>query len=265
MSNSHSHNSIISLPDYIKPNCFLQAQVVGSCSKQFFSSDSQELYEKNKKMMPDTWEYHTTPVSYRFNSDGYRAPEFSTVDWKNSVVIFGCSMVFGEGLPEEYTIASQLQEILEIPVINMGLAGGSMMFSYYNQLMLHEIQPKPVAVVNVWSNTDRFCVFHQHGISHNGHWNSESDIVSRLSNTWNTAAHSYFIQRSASVLWKKIPYFECGFFQNTVELLNIKQLPITDFARDLSHPGMISMKSSAEIIARHLPASLLSCGSRRNK
>lgn len=65
------------------------------------------------------------PIDYKVNSYGYRCPDFNIVDWKNSYVLLGASNIFGEGVLEDETINYYLQEMLNMPVINLGFAAAS--------------------------------------------------------------------------------------------------------------------------------------------
>jgi len=72
-----------------------------SINKNFAVSDTEELFNHNLKIMPQDWFYRTNPVNYTVNSQGYRTEEFEKIDWAQSVVIFGCSTVFGTGVSDE--------------------------------------------------------------------------------------------------------------------------------------------------------------------
>jgi len=65
------------------------------------------------------------PIDYKVNSYGYRCPEFDTINWENSYVLLGASNIFGEGVLEDETINYYLQEMLGMPVINLGFAAAS--------------------------------------------------------------------------------------------------------------------------------------------
>tara|TARA_B100001057_G_scaffold100735_1_gene97738 strand:+ start:7613 stop:8626 length:1014 start_codon:yes stop_codon:yes gene_type:complete len=86
------------------------------------------------KTLPDYWRFHKDEVNYKFNSDGFRAPEFDKVDWKNSYVILGCSHVFGTGNPDNETIGAYISNKLNEPVINLGVGGTGFETTYNNLL-----------------------------------------------------------------------------------------------------------------------------------
>ena len=76
----------------------------------FNGYDSKELFEQHLKSQPDDWVYRYKTVNYTLNTHRYRAPEFDTIDWSKSVVIFGCSNVFGTSLDDNDTISRKLEK-----------------------------------------------------------------------------------------------------------------------------------------------------------
>ena len=92
----------------------------------------------------------TDYITPEVNSLGYRTVDFNKVVWNDSIVIFGCSYVFGVGLFNNETISNQLQELIGRPVINMGVPASSMSYAFFNQLALSN--SKPYAVVNLWTS-----------------------------------------------------------------------------------------------------------------
>jgi hypothetical protein len=227
----------------------------------FSGPDSQEFYKKNSKEMPADWIYHSKSVTYTLNSEGYRAPEFHTVDWSNSVVLFGCSCVFGVGLDDSDTISAQLEKLINVPVINMGVGASSIQFSYYNQLILPNIAPKPKAIINVWTSVARASYFTRKSLIMLGPW-SRGRMYNKLQTLWslddaNPAVHAYFLRQSARILWKDTLHKEYTFMidphdMHTDEYAIIKRFKKIDDARDILHPGIDSARLAAEKIAEDL-------------
>ena len=60
----------------------------------------QDTKERAKKNYTPEWKYATKRIEYHVNSDGYRTKEWSDVHWKNSIVLLGCSYVYGVGVAE---------------------------------------------------------------------------------------------------------------------------------------------------------------------
>ena len=74
----------------------------------FIGNDCEERLIENLKKLPNTWRYATEDITYTMNSHGYRTKQFDNIDWNNSVVILGCSCVFGTGINESDTISYTL-------------------------------------------------------------------------------------------------------------------------------------------------------------
>lgn len=120
------------------------------------SDDTEQNFQKLiNQGIPNYWRFHNDEVIYRFNSFGFRAPEFDTVDWKDSYIILGCSHVLGIGNPYEETIGQYISKELNHPVINMGVGGASMAVIYNNLLKLIKDYGKPRGVFILWSYPTR--------------------------------------------------------------------------------------------------------------
>jgi hypothetical protein len=243
---------------HIKPGVFLQMPIL-STDNRFFVGDSEEKFKRNLEQKPENWHYRTKAVEYRNNSMGYRAPEFDTIDWNNSAVVFGCSCVYGNGLAQDETISHHLEKIWGIPVINMGVGGSSIPFAFYNQVSLAELGVLPKAVINLWTAPDRHTLFTDKKpedgiIRHIASW-SERTIEHKLYTAWNSsfsnsASHCDFLIRAANLLWADTEYFESTFFKEGADVPIVPQ-PV-DRARDDLHPGPISMQNTAEYIAKNI-------------
>lgn len=211
--------------------------------------------------------------NHEINTNGYRAPEFDSVDWANSVVIFGCSHVFGTGSTLQDTIPAQLEALIKRPVINMGVPASSMQFSLRNQQIL-AAKHVPYAVVNLWSSFERNTVFagdsdtlHVDGFPyHLGPW-IENPIPGRyalyyrelrqLYSKW-IADESHMIQTALDIqkqsvkLWQSTRHVQLTLLASTAECLGIELLPIMDRASDNAHAGAKSNRFAAEKIAKIL-------------
>jgi hypothetical protein len=227
----------------------------------FSGSDSEDFYKKNSEKMPEDWLYHNKSVSYTLNSEGYRAPEFDTIDWSNSVVLFGCSCVYGVGLDDSDTISAQLEKLINVPVINMGAGGSSIDHAYYNQLILSNIVPKPKAVINVWTSSSRVTCFTPQALFQLGPW-MKNFWHGRLYSLWcfsdaNPATHAYFLRQSSRILWKDTLHKEYTVIlhphdMHADEYPIIKRFKKIDDARDIIHPGINSARLAAIKIAEDL-------------
>jgi len=216
-------------------------------------------YEKNKKKLNITWHYFNKQVSYNLNTNFYRAPEWDTVNWKESVVVFGCSHVFGEGLAQDETVCYQLQNLLDRPVINLGQSGTSTMFSWHNSIKFFETFGVPYAVIQLWTDYGRLLYYTESEIKRVGFWsggrwdNYDSDMKS-LYHLWNkNTVHSRtffeFEATACKEFWQnKTNYYQASYFKETADLIGCNYFEKLDDARDLIHSGLLTHTRAAEII-----------------
>ena len=102
----------------------------------FVGGDNEKFYKENLLKLPENWEYRNKKVNYTLNKHNYRTDDFRKIDWLNSVVVFGCSNVFGIGVDDTDTVSFNLSKLINRPVINMGCPGTSIKFSFHNNLIL---------------------------------------------------------------------------------------------------------------------------------
>lgn len=218
---------------------------------KFSGCDSPDHFKNNLETMPIDWHYRNKQIHYASNKLGYRTNEFESISWKDSVVIFGCSNAFGIGLAEDETLDYRLSQMLNCPVINMGAGGTSMLFSVYNQLVLHNID-QPKAIVNLWTNTERMSILDEDRVI-NVSAHSSGSFSKEFFKLWNiypkhSLAFSLMLQQMTKVLWKDIPHVECTYFESTSSVLNCELLEWEDKARDLLHPGHKTIDNAAKFI-----------------
>lgn len=100
------------------------------------------------------------PVTYHLNAESWRAPEFDSVPWQDTVVFLGCSEIFGIGIGEESTVNSQYSRATGIPSVNMGKPGaGNGEIAHIAELVLNMTGVQPRAWVVAWSMLDRYFVW----------------------------------------------------------------------------------------------------------
>lgn len=237
----------------------------GPGKNKFWGMDSKRNFEKNLKKFPKDWYYRNNDVTYTVNSLGYRAPEFDQVDWRNSIVMFGCSCVFGDGVDDEDTIPSQLSRIVGKPVINMGVGGTGMSFSYHNSLILKEFYPAPLAVVYFWPSFGRTSLYNNDGsIMNLGPWveGRDLDFVKDWVENGNGKTQSYFLRLSAKNIWEHHSiFYDLSWCDLTADILGCDKTPersrtpskeIEFLGRDLQHQGKIPLAIIAEEISKKL-------------
>jgi len=238
----------------IKKGELLPGVDLGSSTLEYAHLDDEKLFLKNLKITTDNWYYRTHKVNYKINSKGYREKEFDTLDWANSVVIFGCSEVWGVGVDDSSTIVSFLSKLIKFPVINLGVAGSSIMFALHNALILNQSYPTPKAVINLWTEYYRTVSYKETGlVVHHGVWNPDSYLANWAIDDVNPATHAVFCQMASHQLWKgKTIYYEASLFEETAKLFNCEHLIKIDHARDLVHSGVESNRAIAGKIAKYI-------------
>lgn len=219
-----------------------------------YSADNNYFWEQNRKTQPSSWRYHTDQVRYDLNSHGYRCPEFSDIDWNNSIVVFGCSMAMGMAVDESEIFTTLLAEHMGIPVINLGVCSSSIIYSLINQSRLAEQNYMPKAVINVWTYAARILQATQDDkLIHHGPWTSYYEKWDQNFYEANsTDKHCLFLAqehiRLANVLWKDTIHINTT-FSGMIASLGIHLYEMIDYGRDLAHPGHETHQAVAEHLA----------------
>lgn len=123
-------------------------------SGEFIPADPEDLYKSNTEKFGSDWLYTNQKISYELNSDGFRAPEFNTVDWKNTIAVFGCSFIFGTGLHKHSTIPTLIQPKTKYNVVNLGVEGLSNYGILYN-LVQFKKKYNPKVCLILWTDSAR--------------------------------------------------------------------------------------------------------------
>lgn len=215
------------------------------------ASDEHIFLQKNKEKFGPNWYYYDKKITYVYNDLGFRAKSLSRIDWSNSIVMFGCSCVEGVGNTLEDSVCGQLEKILQIPVINLGVSGSAVDLACRNSLVMHECYPHPKAVVHMWTALGRYSDFYKH---------SYIPVQPQKPKNY-CAKHDWEIRslhyiEADRALWRdKTIYYEASWFKSAIKHLKIDWYnPEIDLARDLDHPGVRSCKKAAEGIAENLIA-----------
>ena len=242
---------------------FVERNDVGDSKKHFLHSLKEE---------PKDWYYRTHKVEYTLNSHKFRTKEFKDIDWKNSIVLIGCSFIFGMGVTNNDTIAAYLQEITGKYVVNLGQPGASNGVIAYNSYYLKENYPTPLAVVNLWSTMARwfrinyeskqkylmFELLDYNPLANSG--NMESEVITEVTN-------NIIHMKMSNALWKDHPnhlqlsrydYFKNGKYISIAakvfpEAIQLKHSWVDSRnARDKEHWGRDVNEKIAKLIASNL-------------
>ena len=209
--------------------------------------DSYEEFKKILKKSPPDWIYRTKKITFNHNSLGFREKELDLVDWNNSIVILGCSHVYGDSIAEEDTAARVLEKQISMPVVNLGVCGGSVELAFYNSLVLYKMGVMPKAIIQNWTELDRYANFKQ-DTKTSQITSSHVDKRKYISQVdW--SIKSLFYRLAFNAIWENKTFiYECSFFKHTASKFDIDLNKYVDFGRDNSHPGIISNKLLADKI-----------------
>lgn len=227
-------------------------------SYKWFSYDDQATFESNLKTQPAEWMWRNREVKYTVNSQHYRCPEWNDIDWTNSVLMLGCSMVFGLGLDDEQTITASLSRKLEMPVINLGVTGTSAMFQWINTTKLIEQCVTPKRVIYIWPH--HFRVTDILGSTEHktcGRWNFKTHDLARAWNDRDVHSLEYvkLCIDSTTQQWR-CPTNHYTFCLDTGTYLpNVHRFGFSeyiDYSRDTQHPGPRTIETWAEKIVEDI-------------
>jgi hypothetical protein len=115
----------------------------------WFSTDTQELFEKNKVNNQDIFDkfgYTEKSITYKFNNFGFRSPEFD--EDCNSIVTLGCSFTVGVGVKFEDTWPYLLSKLLKLKLFNLAQPGASPLQVFHlAKFYLKYLNPKYVFIL----------------------------------------------------------------------------------------------------------------------
>jgi hypothetical protein len=222
-----------------------------------YGSDSEEKFLENLKIMPTSWYYRTHTVQYDVNSEGYRTQEFDQIPWAESIVVIGCSNVFGIGLETEHTISSKIGKLLSVPTVNLGAPGTSIGAAFHNNVILKEKYPRPLGVVNLWTHHGR-CVHYSTKSKHFTHSTMEPGDYMDI---WNRdAAHSrvnaIIMTKATRLMWGDTAYAQASMYEDTADIIGCDYVVGDNNARDRGHPGIEKANEIAKLFVTKLKEQL---------
>ena len=176
------------------------------CTLDWYPSDSEDRWKHNLDQHKDDLKKagwlgkndQPKSIEYRINKWGFRGDEIEDLT-ENPILCLGCSNTFGIGIHEHWTWPAQLQDAIDVPVVNLGVPGGSLdtcfrLASYWTPIL----EPRAIIVLippgvrrELWLDSSGDlppdqkgdCTeffgdqgwWYQYGINKN--WNDEHDIM----------------------------------------------------------------------------------------
>lgn len=223
-----------------------------STSLEWLDTDSQEKFDYNLKNNFDKLEKYgwlTTPVSYTFNSCGFRSVEFTNDD---SIVFLGCSVTMGIGLPLDKIFPINVSNSLKLKCFNLAISGSSSDTSF--RLALHyleKLRPK-IVVLSVFFPARMEVLDIDKAI----HLLPRYGVPPKLYNTWLSTEENIYLNEMKNMMAIKhlCQHFNIKFvyITHSDEILDAVKIPSKGFpspnlidkitehnlARDLIHPGV---------------------------
>lgn len=241
-------------------NCDFSLPSTVSTELSFYAEDTEKKFRRSCKTEEDTWPWRTAHLTYRLNSQGYRAEDFDRITWSNCLIITGCESVFGVGVDTKDTLPSVLSRILDLPVINLGVNLGSMLIAQIDLTAVLN-RSRPLGVITCWPDYRRFPSWKETEIQNC----SEKTLSAKPHNhsaasfyrSWNLIDHhaefyAKLVQNSVNMLCSSaaIPQYECSFSRDTADLLSVDcYSTVKDHSRDGEHRGVKTYQHCAELIA----------------
>ena len=227
---------------------------------QWYTTDNESNYQNNLKLKYDELQYHEwidSSFIYKFNSHGFRCPEFTN---NNTIMFLGCSFTMGVGLPEDKSFPYMVSQQLNLNYANLGVAGSSADTAFrLSQIYLSKLQPK--IVVSTLLFPERLEL-----LSYDSAYSFTPNTKSKTATLKNYHAEYYktWLQQKENA--------EINFIKNQLAITqscneyNVKHIILTmedckDFlfvgqkyskARDLKHPGFLTHQHVSQLILNQL-------------
>jgi hypothetical protein len=218
------------------------------------TSDNETVYLKNlsnprSKLQLEKLGYVDAPITYQFNSQGFRTSEF---DQSTDAVCFGCSFTMGTGLFEHHTWPAQLTAITGLHTTNLAHAGSSNDTAL--RMAMHYL-PMLKPRYALWLQTDRhrleilndeldLCVNLMANGQSDDLYHQDNFVKQWFASDSNQQIHLEKNTRAFKHLCNELDIICIVFSRSTVVQF--------DLARDLMHPGIKSNRALAEKFAQAL-------------
>jgi len=222
----------------------------------WLDTDSAEVFSKNNKhgrqsrnfLQELNWDKRNP--TYKFNRDGFRAPEFNKDE--PNIVFLGCSFTTGIGLNLSDTFSHHVSQSLGLQNYNLGRGGGSNKTAFrIGQHWIPKLKPKIVVLMS--PDISRTELIIGDNPSNLGvHTREEQPALWGYLKSRMTNEENFKLECLANTLALEKISNDVGarFLQLDVhhDLIIPEEVDIPDLARDLQHPGRVTHKLTAEHI-----------------
>jgi hypothetical protein len=195
------------------------------------------------------------PLTYRFNSDGYRTEEF---DQRENFVVIGCSFTAGVGVQEHYRWSNLVSDKLDLWCWNLGVAGAGSDTCYrVLQYWLPVLKPKFVVFLEPRSNRIELhdepnAPPHLINWAYNiKPWSDGSYVKTWLGNDENMRLHAE--KNRAAIQWCCYENATPVIMFNPTDYLDlVEDKRELDLGRDLLHPGKKNNQAFADVVYKRI-------------
>ena len=202
----------------------------------------------------------TNSMKKLFLWNGYKF-DIQTCKFDDAIWFFGCSFVHGYLLEDHQTAPKNLEKIIGIPVINLGISGGNV-FNIQHNLSVLTASYRPRAVVIAWPKPTRW-------VDPNGfNWGpwmldskyDHSDLDHRMLTEYKSLIETDEISRmtdksirAVKEIIKFYPVVEFNYAKpHWSYLVKTHEIQVIDLASDGHHPGPNTNIKVAEWVAEQL-------------
>lgn len=235
----------------------------------FRHSDTEKRFNDNLKTKSADWIWRNKSVYYTINAHGYRTKEWKDIIWNDSILLLGCSHVFGIGIDDNDTLDKKLSSMFEREVINLGIPAGSANAILYNTLRMIDEKIKPYMVICVFPSINRDCYFSlDHEVLNLGSWAESTKLYdqhvidyirSYLLDAENVKIKNYINEFSTELAWssQQVPFFDYTLNQDD-RVRDTTVIPHFDLdkARDDMHYGPLTVERWADFIYKDVQVKL---------
>lgn len=210
-------------------------------------------YKKLRKQLGSEWKYYdyeSYPLTTKINELGYRSNTIRPTD--QYYVALGCSNTFGQYLHEEDRYSNIIEKQTGIPVINLGICGGSSMSVYTNLCkLLYNDYPKPKKIFIQWPEQNRLSVNGQSMLRLINPHMPQIDVFRFLVKYDALEVMSKFCFDMTHNIFN-VPIIEFAVNDWVANFYGVKEIHRLDKARDNEHCGVETNKSMADFILNEM-------------
>ena len=233
-------------------NNFLVANDPGFNS-EFIGGDSEEMFAKSLKTMPENWYYRDVKINYSYNNLGFRCKNTNEIDSSNYILFSGCSHTEGIGLELEKTFPYLISNQLGMDYVNLAVSGSGIDTLDYNlHVWINKFIHKPKLIVIQYPDHSRFLSKYP-GYDHfieSGSWQKDEEIIGFIARAEEIGlfhARKFLIHRLISHILN-IPTLTVNFHSLALYDSSCLTLRRIDRARDLSHAGIKSHQEITNLV-----------------